>query len=92
VTRAITTIAAGAFSAISYPHAVFDDAEQRRVSDAELAEVDVGAFTGRRKAEQVTCRLVVRRVKDSSPSPATAPPRASCSRPTATTPSSPTAP
>jgi hypothetical protein len=47
----------------STPHAIFDEAEQRWVSDAEVAEVPFVAFTGRRKAEHVTCRLVVRRVK-----------------------------
>ena len=33
------------------------------MSDAEVAEVDVIGFTGRRKAQHVTCRLAVRRVK-----------------------------
>ena len=42
---------------------MWDEAEQRWVSDAEVAEVPFTAFTGRRKAEHVTCRLIVRRVK-----------------------------
>src|SRR3546814_2922192 len=37
------------------------------VSDAEVAEIDFTAFTGRRRAEHVTCRLVVRRVKRLQP-------------------------
>ena len=67
VTRAIATIPAGAWTAIRYPQAVFDDAEGRWVSDAEVAEVDFVAFTGRRKAEHVPCRLVVRRVQRLQP-------------------------
>jgi len=67
VTRAITSIPAEAWSPIEYPNAVFDEAEQRWVSDAEVAEIGFTAFTGRRKAEHVTCRLVVRRVKRLQP-------------------------
>jgi hypothetical protein len=33
------------------------------VSDAQVAETDYVAFTGRRTAEHVACRLIVRRVK-----------------------------
>ena len=32
------------------------------MSDAEVVEFDFVGFTGRRKAQHVTCRLVVRRV------------------------------
>jgi hypothetical protein len=97
VTAAITSIHPDAWKAIEYPNAVYDEDEQRWVSDAEVAEVPFVAFTGRRKAEHVPCRLVVRRVKRLQPlasdrSHPTAASRASCSRPTATTPSSPTAP
>lgn len=67
VTAAITSIPAGAWQAIEYPNAVFEEAEQRWVSDAEIAEVPFVAFTGRRKAEHVSCRLVVRRVKRLQP-------------------------
>jgi hypothetical protein len=63
VTAAITGIDPDAWTPISYPNAVFDDDEQRWISDAEVAEIDFVAFTGRRKAEHVRCRLVVRRVK-----------------------------
>ncbi len=63
VTAAITSIDADAWQPIEYPNAIFDDDEQRWVSDAEVAEIDFVAFTGRRKAEHVPCRLVVRRVK-----------------------------
>ena len=67
MTKTVTTAIAGidddAWVAIKYPKAVWDEAEQRWVSDAEVAEVPFTAFTGRRKAEHVTCRLIVRRVK-----------------------------
>lgn len=67
VTAAITAIPAGAWTTITYPDAIYDQAEQRWVSDAEVAEVAFTAFTGRRKAEHVSCRLVVRRVKRVQP-------------------------
>ena len=67
VLKAITGIDEDAWTPIAYPNAVFDEAEQRWVSDAEAAEVPFTAFTGRRKAEHVPCRLVVRRVKRLQP-------------------------
>jgi len=67
VLKAITGIDEDAWTPIAYPNAVFDEAEQRWVSDAEVAEVPFTAFTGRRKAEHVPCRLVVRRVKRLQP-------------------------
>jgi hypothetical protein len=67
VTAAIAGIDETSWIPISYPHAVFDDAEQRFVSDAEVAEVGFTAFTGRRKHQHVTCRLVVRRVRRLQP-------------------------
>lgn len=67
VTAAITSISADAWKPIEYPNAVYDDAEQRWVSDAEVAEVPFVAFTGRRKHQHVACRLVVRRVRRLQP-------------------------
>lgn len=67
VTAAIAGIEASAWQAIKYPNAVWEEADQRWVSDADVAEVPFVAFTGRRKAEHVTCRLVVRRVKRLQP-------------------------
>lgn len=67
VTAAIAGIEDSAWTPICYPNAIFDEPEQRWVSDAEVAEVPFVAFTGRRKAEHVTCRLVVRRVKRLQP-------------------------
>ncbi len=63
VKTAIASIDDQAWETIEYPNAVFDDQEQRWISDAEVAEVPFTAFTGRRKADHVTCRLVVRRIK-----------------------------
>src|SRR4051794_19858750 len=67
VLRAITTIPEAAWVPIKYPNAIFDEAEQRWVSDAEVAEIPFTAFTGRRKAEHVTARLIVRRVRRLNP-------------------------
>jgi hypothetical protein len=67
VTRAITGIDAQAWTPIRYPNAIWDDQEQRWVSDAEVAEISFTAFTGRRKAEHITARLIVRRVRRLNP-------------------------
>ena len=67
VKAAIAGIGEDAWTPIEYPNAVFDDEEQRWVSDAEVAEVPFTAFTGRRKAEHVPCRLIVRRVQRLQP-------------------------
>jgi hypothetical protein len=63
VKTAIASIAEDAWHTIAYPNAVFDEQEQRWISDAGVAEVPFTAFTGRRIADHVTCRLVVRRVR-----------------------------
>ncbi len=42
-------------------------AEQRWISDAEVAEITFTAFTGRRKAQHVIARLIVRRVRRLNP-------------------------
>ncbi len=67
VVRAITSIDEAGWTAIRYPNAIYDEDEQRWVSDAEVAEVAFTAFTGRRKAEHVTARLIVRRVRRLNP-------------------------
>ncbi len=63
VSRAIEAIAEHAWQPIHYPNAVWDDQAQALVSDAEIAQAPFTAFTGRRKAEHVTGRLLVRRVR-----------------------------
>ncbi|MCA1480788.1 IS1380 family transposase, partial [Bradyrhizobium sp. NBAIM08] len=68
VRAAIADIEETAWTPIRYPHAVFDETEQRWISDAEVAETHFTAFTSRRRpAEHVTCRLVVRRVRRLQP-------------------------
>ncbi len=68
VKKAIASISKDAWTPIEYPNAIWDEAEQRWVSDAEVAEVAFTAFTGRKKKSQhVTCRLIVRRVKRLQP-------------------------
>jgi len=67
VSKAITSIDEVAWTPITYPNAVWDDEEQRLISDAEIAEVPFVAFTCRRKTEHITGRLIVRRVKRLNP-------------------------
>ena len=67
VTRAIASIGEHAWTPIRYPNAIWDDQEQRWVSDAEVAEVSFTAFTGRRKSEHITAQLIVRRVRRLNP-------------------------
>jgi hypothetical protein len=67
VSKAISSITDDAWTAISYPNAVWDHDEQRLISDAEIAEIEFTAFTSRRKSEHVTGRLIVRRVKRLNP-------------------------
>ena len=72
VRSAITAIGEDAWRTIKYPNAIWEDDDTMPaggywVSDAEVAEVPFVAFTGRRKAEHVTCRLVVRRVRRIQP-------------------------
>src|SRR3954466_7242128 len=67
IRRAITTIGDDAWVTIKYPNAIYDEDEGRWVSDAEVAEVPFTAFTSRRKAEHVSARLIVRRVKRLNP-------------------------
>jgi hypothetical protein len=73
VGAAIASIDAHAWVPIRYPNAIYDEQQQRWVSDAEVAEVGFTAFTHRRKAEHVCARLIVRRVRRLNP--ATAPTR-----------------
>jgi len=68
VLEAIGRIAEQAWMPIHYPNAVFDEVEQRWVSDAEVAEIDFVAFSSKPKHQQVRCRLVVRRVRRLQPS------------------------
>ncbi len=46
---------------------MFDEQQQRWISDAEVAEIPYTAFTSKPTSKQVTARLIVRRVKDMNP-------------------------
>jgi Transposase DDE domain group 1 len=50
---------------IKYPQAIWDEDEQRWISDAQIAETGYTAFDGTRHA--ITARLIVRRVKRLDP-------------------------
>jgi hypothetical protein len=63
VRNAIAAIPEDAWTAIRYPEAVWDEQLECWVSDAEVAETRYTAFTSRPKKEQVTARLIVRRVR-----------------------------
>ncbi len=63
VVRAIGAIPEDAWTTIKYPRAIWDQDEQRWISEAQVAETEFMAFTSAKKAEQVECRLVVRRVQ-----------------------------
>jgi Transposase DDE domain group 1 len=67
IRRAINGIDASAWTPIKYTNAIFDDDQQRWISDAEVAETRYTAFSSRAKAKQVTARLIVRRVPDLNP-------------------------
>ena len=61
ITKAIAGIPEHAWTPIRYPNAIFDEDEQRWISDAEVAEVPYTAFASK-KAHAVTAQLIVRRV------------------------------
>lgn len=72
VSAAITRIPKDAWVGIQYPQAIWEEAEQRWISQAEVAQIPYTAFTSRAQAQHVTARLIVRRVTRRNP--ATAPP------------------
>jgi hypothetical protein len=64
VKTAIAGIPPDAWTAIEYPDAVFDETTGVWISRAEVAEIGFTAFGSRKKAEQQSGRLVVRRIPD----------------------------
>ena len=62
VNRAIDSIPADAWVPVQYPGAVKDPDTGAWISDAEVAEVAYTAFAGTR--QEITARLIVRRVRD----------------------------
>lgn len=67
LSRAIASIDEDAWTPIHDPNAIWDEDEQRLIYDAEVAEIEHTAFTSLRKDQQVTARLIVRRVKRLNP-------------------------
>ena len=65
VVKAIDSISETAWTPIRYADAVFDQAEQRWISDAEIAETPFAAFTSHRHpvGSHIPGRLIVRRIK-----------------------------
>jgi hypothetical protein len=63
IRAAIAGIREDAWTAIEYPQALWDDQLGCWISDAEVAETGYTAFTSKKKSEQVTARLIVRRVR-----------------------------
>lgn len=66
IRRTIGQIPDQAWTGIRYPQAIWDDDEQRWISDAEVAEITYTAFASRRR-HAVTARLIVRRVRRLAP-------------------------
>ncbi|MCO4265149.1 IS1380 family transposase [Pseudarthrobacter sp. MDT3-26] len=64
VKRAIAGIPDTAWETIEYTDAVFDEAASTWVSKAEVAETVFTAFSSRKRDEQITGRLVVRRIPE----------------------------
>ncbi len=65
IKRAVLSIPGEAWQQITYPTAVPDPDTGELISDAEVAEIPAyTAFASRKKAERVTARLIVRRVRD----------------------------
>jgi Transposase DDE domain group 1 len=63
VRAAIASITEDAWTPITYPRAIWDEEQQRLISDAEVAEVPYTAFASK-KGKAITARLIVRRVRD----------------------------
>jgi hypothetical protein len=64
VKAAIAAIDDAAWIPIEYTDAVFDENTHQWISRAEVAEISFTAFSSRKAAEQITGRLVVRRIPD----------------------------
>jgi Transposase DDE domain group 1 len=64
VARAIAAIPETAWTPVKYPGAVRDPDTGEWISDAEVAEIGYTAFAT--KPDQITARLIVRRVKDAA--------------------------
>ena len=66
IRAAIASISEDAWTPITYPRAIWDEDQQRLISDAQVAEIPYTAFASR-KRQAITARLIIRRVKDLNP-------------------------
>lgn len=64
IKRAIRTIPEHGWTGIKYPQAIFDEGSGTWISEAEVAEVEFTVFTSKKKEDQVSGRLIVRRVPE----------------------------
>src|SRR5699024_6219749 len=64
VKEKIREIPEDAWTGIEYPQAIFDESSRTWISKAEVAEIPFTAFSSKKEAEQVTGRLIVRRVPE----------------------------
>ena len=62
VQKAISGIPETAWVSIQYPQAIFDEEQQRWISDAQVAEIDYTAFTSKKKKALLTPMWVESRV------------------------------
>ncbi|WP_189327914.1 IS1380 family transposase, partial [Streptomyces flaveus] len=67
IREAIAAIDEDAWTPVKYAAAVWDAAEERWISDAEITEIPFTAFTSKKKQFHTTARLIVRRVKRLNP-------------------------
>lgn len=67
VKKAIAAIDDGAWQAIKYTDAVYDEDSGQWISSAEVAEIDYTAFTSKKKGQRIPGRLVVRRIPELNP-------------------------
>lgn len=70
VEKAITSIPEKAWISIKYPKAIFDEEQQRWISDAQVAETTYTAFRSLSRKHHVQAGLIVRRVKRLNPATA----------------------
>ena len=74
VKRAITLINEDRWTTIQYTNAILDETTGKWISVAEVAEVPFTAFSGRKKAERIEGRVVVRRIPELNPKEASGQP------------------
>jgi Transposase DDE domain group 1 len=67
IRAAIASIPEDAWIPITYPRAIWDENQQRLISDAQIAELPYTAFARKKKGSAITARLIVRRVRDLNP-------------------------